>query len=65
MQGDVVKAVVVLMKSGHKLTLQVEDFTLTIANGKVTALNWVHLDDAETRLAFLDLEEIAAVWQVM
>lgn len=59
------KKVRVLFKSGESIVLEVTDFQVHLAAGKVAGLDWVHSDDAPFRLAFLDLGEIAAVCQIM
>jgi hypothetical protein len=58
------KRVAILFKSGQRLNLDVTDFQIHIANGKITGMDWEHSKDASIRLAFMDLEEIAAAWQV-
>jgi hypothetical protein len=59
------KTVVVLFKSGESLTLRVTDFKVHILNGHVTGMDWKHPDDAPICIAFVDVAEIAAAYQVM
>ena len=59
------KKVRLILKSGESLVLEVTDFKVHLLNGKITGMDWEHSEDATFRLAFIDLEEIAAACQIM
>jgi hypothetical protein len=58
------KQVKVILKSGVTMVFLVTEFELTLEGGRVTGLKWAMSENSPERIAFLDLDEIAAVTQV-
>lgn len=52
----------ILMKSGAKLSFEVDDFSVGKANNQITNLSWEGMDDKMKSL-YINLDEIAAVYK--